>query len=95
MSPCRVDGRSEAPLQQGASGRKNEETRLNSTVKQLVIWVLLITAVDHAVDQVVGKNMGAVKETTVTYSELMNKAQAGQVKKVVVDGTTATGTVRQ
>jgi cell division protease FtsH len=90
VSPCRVDGRSEAPLQQGASGWKNEETRLNSTVKHLVIWVFLITGV-ICLWTFVGKNMGAVKESPASYSDLMNKAQAGQVKSVVVDGSTATG----
>ncbi len=63
---------------------------MNSTVKQLLIWVLLITGV-ICLWTLVGKNMGAPKEQTPTYSDVLNKAQGGQVKDVTIDGTTLTG----
>jgi len=69
---------------------ENEETRLNSTVKQLLIWVLLITGV-ICLWTLVGKGVGGPKPQDVSYSDVLNKAQAGQVKSVFVDGTTVTG----
>jgi cell division protease FtsH len=42
--------------------------------------------------QTVGKNMGTTKSADVSYSDVLNKAQAGQVKSVTIDGTTLTGT---
>ena len=63
---------------------------MNSIVKQL-LWVLLIGACCVMLWQVVGKNVGATKETTVPYSDVITKALTGQVKNVTIDGTTATG----
>ena len=63
---------------------------MNSTVKQLLIWVLLITGV-ICLWTLVGKNVGGAKEQPASYSDVLNKAQAGQVKSVIVDGTTVTG----
>ncbi len=64
---------------------------MNSTVKQLLIWVLLIAGV-ICLWTLVGKNMGGSHEQTPSYSDVMNKAKAGQVKSVIIDGTTLTGT---
>ena len=64
---------------------------MNSTVKQLLIWVLLIAGV-ICLWTLVGKNMGGGKELTPPYSEVMSKAKAGGVKSVTIDGTTLTGT---
>jgi cell division protease FtsH len=36
--------------------------------------------------------MGTTKSADVSYSDVLNKAQAGQVKSVTIDGTTLTGT---
>jgi cell division protease FtsH len=70
--------------------RKNEETRLNSTVKQLLMWVLVITGA-ISLFIYVSKGMGGPKPATISYSDLVNKAQAGQVKDVLIDGSTVTG----
>jgi len=63
---------------------------LNSTVKQLVIWVFLITGV-ICLWTFVGKNMGAPKETPVTFTELLAKASDGKVADVTIDGQTLVG----
>ena len=63
---------------------------MNSTVKQLLIWVLLFAGV-ICLWMVVGKNMGGAKELTPSYSEVMSKAKAGQIKDVTIDGTTLSG----
>jgi cell division protease FtsH len=64
--------------------------RLNSTVKQLMIWVLLFAAV-FGLWTFVGKNMGTTHESPISYSDMLNKAEAGQVKEVTIEATTATG----
>jgi len=63
---------------------------LNSTVKQLVIWVFLITGV-ICLWTFVSKNIGAPKENPTSYSDVLNNVQADQVKSVTIDGTTLTG----
>ena len=63
---------------------------MNSTVKQLLIWVLLITGV-ICLWTLVGKSVGGPKPQDASYSDVLNKAQAGQVKNVIIDGTTVTG----
>ncbi len=63
---------------------------MNSTVKQLLMWVLVITGA-ICLFTYVSKGMGGVKETTVSYSDVLNKAQAGLVKNVSIDGTSLTG----
>ena len=69
---------------------KNEETRLNSTVKQLLMSVLVITGV-ISLFIYVSKSVGGVKEQNVSYADMLNKAQASQVKDVMIDDRTATG----
>ena len=63
---------------------------MNSTVKQLVIWVFLITGV-ICLWTFVSKNIGAPKENPTSYSDVLNNVQADQVKSVTIDGTTLTG----
>ena len=60
---------------------------MNSTVKTIMFWVfilvclmLLWTVVQR------GTNMGG-KDTEVTYSDLLNKIEAGQVQDVTIQGT--------
>jgi cell division protease FtsH len=55
-----------------------------------LIWVLLFTGV-IGLYQFIGKPMGTAKETVVSYSDMINKAQAGQIKDGTVDGTTLVG----
>ena len=76
-------------IQTGRCGPENEETRLNSTVKHLSMWVLLFAAVFGLWTFVV-KNMGATKESPISYSEMLNKAEAGLIKDVTVENNIAT-----
>ncbi|MGD0797678.1 MAG: ATP-dependent zinc metalloprotease FtsH [Acidobacteriaceae bacterium] len=63
---------------------------MNSTVKQL-LWVLMIGACCVMLWQFVGKNIGGAHEATPSYSDVLNLAENGKVKSVVIDGTTLTG----
>jgi cell division protease FtsH len=63
---------------------------LNSTVKQLLMWVLVIAGA-ICLFTYVSKGMGGPKEQTPTYSDVLNRAQSGQVKDVTIDGTTMIG----
>ena len=69
---------------------ENEETRLNSTVKQLLMWVLVITGA-ICLFTYVSKGMGGPKEPNPSYTEVLNKATAGQVKDVTIDDRTVVG----
>jgi cell division protease FtsH len=69
---------------------ENEETRLNSTVKQLLMWVLVIAGA-ICLFTYVSKGMGGPKEQTPSYTDVLNKAEAGQVKDVIIDDKTMTG----
>jgi cell division protease FtsH len=64
--------------------------RLNSTVKQLLMWVLVVTGA-ICLFTYVSKGMGGPKEQTPSYSDVLNRAQSGQVKDVTIDGTTMVG----
>jgi len=63
---------------------------LNSTVKQILIGVLLFGGI-YCLWTLVGKNMSGPKETLVSYSDVLNKAQSGQVKDVTIDQQSMTG----
>jgi len=63
---------------------------LNSTVKQILIWVVLIAAV-LCLWTLVSKNMGGQHDQAISYSDLLHKAQDGKIKDVVIDGNTVTG----
>jgi cell division protease FtsH len=54
------------------------------------MWVLVITGV-ISLFMYVSKNMGGVKELTPSYTEVLNKAQAGQVKDVTIDDRSVIG----
>jgi len=58
---------------------------LNSTVKHIILWVFLFTGV-ICLWTFVGKNMGAVHETAVTFSDLLTRADEGKVADVTIDG---------
>jgi len=67
-----------------------EEKRLNSTVKQILIWVVLIAAV-LCLWTLVSKNVGGQHDQAISYSDLLHRAQDGKIKDVVIDGNTVTG----
>ena len=54
------------------------------------MWVLVICGV-IGLFTYVSKNMGGVKEPNPSYTEVLNKAQAGQVKDVTIDDRTVVG----
>ena len=54
------------------------------------MWVLVIAGA-FCLFTYVSKGMGGVKDTPVSYSDMLNKAQGGQVKDVLIDGNTVTG----
>ena len=63
---------------------------MNSTVKQILIWVVLIAAV-LCLWTLVSKNVGGQHDQAISYSDLLHKAQDGKIKDVVIDGNTVTG----
>jgi cell division protease FtsH len=63
---------------------------LNSTVKQLLIWVLLITGV-FCLYTFVNKNIGATKEAAPSLTELISKAKDGKVKDALIDDGVVVG----
>jgi cell division protease FtsH len=71
-------------------GLEDEETQLNSTVKQL-LWVLMIGACCVMLWQFVGKNISGQHDATPSYSAVLNSAENGKVKSVTLDGTTLSG----
>jgi cell division protease FtsH len=54
------------------------------------MWVLAITSV-IVLFTYVGKNMASPKEQGISYSEMLNKAEAGQVKDVSIDDKVLVG----
>jgi cell division protease FtsH len=70
--------------------RKNEEHALNSTVKQILIWVFMITCLVF-LWQFVVKGTGAGQEKNISLTQLLNDADAGKVSEVVVNGSEVTG----
>ncbi len=54
------------------------------------MWVLVVTGA-ICLFTYVSKGMGGPKEQTPTYSDVLNRAQSGQVKDVTIDGTTMVG----
>jgi cell division protease FtsH len=63
---------------------------LNSTVKQILIWVFLITGL-ISLWEFVGKGMGGPTPQAASYSDVLNKADDSKVKEVIIDGTSMTG----
>ncbi len=63
---------------------------MNSTVKQLLIWVFLITGV-FCLWTFVGKNMGTTHTQALTFSDVVSKANEGKIKDVTINGTELVG----
>ena len=63
---------------------------MNSTVKQILIWVVLIAAV-LCLWTLVSKSMGNQHDQSISYSDLLHRAKDGKIKDVVIDGNTVTG----
>jgi cell division protease FtsH len=59
---------------------------LNSTAKQLLLWVSVLAFL-FVVWQYVAKTAGTGKETNVSYSQFQNDVDAGKVKDITVNGT--------
>jgi cell division protease FtsH len=67
----------------------HEEIRLNSTVKQLLLWASLIAAL-FILWNYVEKTSGAGKDETVSVSQFQNDVDAGKVQDISVSGTEIT-----
>ncbi|HMG01865.1 MAG TPA: ATP-dependent metallopeptidase FtsH/Yme1/Tma family protein, partial [Edaphobacter sp.] len=63
---------------------------MNSTVKQILIWVFMITCLVF-LWQFVVKGTGAGQEKNISLTQLLNDADAGKVSEVVVNGSEVTG----
>jgi cell division protease FtsH len=66
---------------------------LNSTVKQILIWVFMITCLIF-LWQVVVKTTGGSQEKTISLTQLLNDADQGKIHDVVVNGPEVTGHYR-
>ncbi|HVF90830.1 MAG TPA: ATP-dependent zinc metalloprotease FtsH, partial [Blastocatellia bacterium] len=62
---------------------------MNSTVKQIIFWVVIIGGAFLLYNLFAGKNN--VKETTLSYSQLIQKVSEKQVKKATIEGSQITG----
>ena len=63
---------------------------MNSTVKQVILWISLIACVVLLFNYV-ARTSGAGKEETVSVSQLLNDSDAGKIQDVIVDGSNVTG----
>src|SRR5260370_7250519 len=66
---------------------------LNSTVKQILIWVFMITCL-VCLWQVVVKTTGGTQEKKISLTQLINEADQGKINDVVVNGAEVTGHYR-
>jgi cell division protease FtsH len=66
---------------------------LNSTVKQILIWVFMITCLVF-LWQVVVKTTGGTQEKNISLTQLLNDADQGKISDVVVNGSEVTGHYR-
>jgi cell division protease FtsH len=66
---------------------------LNSTVKQILIWVFMITCLVF-LWQVVVKTTGGTQEKNISLTQLLNDADQGKIQDVVVNGAEVTGHYR-
>jgi cell division protease FtsH len=66
---------------------------LNSTVKQILIWVFMITCLVF-LWQVVVKTTGGTQEKKISLTQLLNDADQGKIKDVNVNGAEVTGHYR-
>ena len=63
---------------------------MNSTVKTVLIWVLMIGCV-VSFWQVVARSTGGAHDTAISLTDLQNKADQGKISDVTVNGTEVTG----
>ena len=66
---------------------------MNSTVKQILIWVFMITCLVF-LWQFVVKGTGASQEKNISLTQLLNDADQGKVAEVTVNGSEVTGHYR-
>ncbi|HEY6412121.1 MAG TPA: ATP-dependent metallopeptidase FtsH/Yme1/Tma family protein, partial [Edaphobacter sp.] len=66
---------------------------MNSTVKQILIWVFMITCLVF-LWQFVVKGTGAGQEKNISLTQLLNDADQGKVAEVTVNGSEVTGHYR-
>jgi cell division protease FtsH len=66
---------------------------LNSTVKQILIWVFMITCLIF-LWQVVVKTTGGNQEKNISLTTLLNDADQGKISEVTVNGAEVTGKYR-
>jgi cell division protease FtsH len=66
---------------------------LNSTVKQILIWVFMITCLVF-LWQFVVKGTGAGQEKNISLTQLLNDADQGKIAEVTVNGSEVTGHYR-
>ena len=66
---------------------------MNSTVKQILIWVFMITCLVF-LWQVVVKTTGGTQEKNISLTTLLNDADQGKIQDVVVNGAEVTGHYR-
>jgi cell division protease FtsH len=66
---------------------------LNSTVKQILIWVFMITCLVF-LWQVVVKTTGGTQEKGISLTQLLNDADQGKISDVTVNGAEVTGHYR-
>jgi cell division protease FtsH len=76
-----------------AADRKMRKFALNSTVKQILIWVFMITCLVF-LWQVVVKTTGGSQEKNISLTQLLNDADQGKISDVVVSGAEVTGHYR-
>src|SRR6201990_2221819 len=67
---------------------------LNSTVKQILIWVFMITCLVF-LWQVVVKTTGGTQEKNISLTTLLNDADQGKIQDVIVNGAEVTGHYRE
>jgi cell division protease FtsH len=67
---------------------------LNSTVKQILIWVFMATCL-FVLWQFVVKSTGASQEKNISLTQLLNDADQGKIQDVIVNGAEVTGHYRE
>ncbi|HZY62324.1 MAG TPA: ATP-dependent zinc metalloprotease FtsH [Edaphobacter sp.] len=67
---------------------------MNSTVKQILIWVFMITCLIF-LWQFVVKNTGGGQDKAISLTQLLNDADAGKIADVTVNGSEVTGKYRE
>jgi cell division protease FtsH len=81
------------PISNKPEAAQTRKRTLNSTVKQILIWVFMITCL-ICLWQFVIKGGGMGQDHTVSLSSFLNDADQGKVSDIVVNGTEVTGHYR-